>query len=38
MLKMAGCNELQGYHFGRPASLAQALKMAAPTKQEIAVA
>ena len=38
MLKMAGCNELQGYHFGRPASLAQALKMAAPTKQDIAVA
>jgi EAL domain-containing protein (putative c-di-GMP-specific phosphodiesterase class I) len=37
MLKMAGCNELQGYHFGRPAPLAQALNMAAPPKQEIAL-
>jgi diguanylate cyclase (GGDEF)-like protein len=38
MLKMAGCNELQGYHFGRPAPLAEALKTAAPAKHEIAVA
>lgn len=38
MLKMAGCNELQGYHFGRPASLVEALKTAAPAKHEIAVA
>ena len=30
MLKPAGCNEHQGYHFGRPACLAQALNMAAP--------
>ena len=37
MLKLAGCNELQGDHFGRPAPLAQALNMAAPPKQEIAL-
>lgn len=30
MLKLAGCSEHQGYHFGRPACLAQALNTAAP--------
>lgn len=38
MLELAGCNELQGYHFGRPACPAQALKMAARPKQEITLA
>lgn len=38
MLKLAGCNEHQGYHFGRPACLARALNTAAPPKQEIALA
>ncbi|MBI1254827.1 MAG: EAL domain-containing protein [Hyphomonas sp.] len=38
MLELAGCNELQGYHFGRPACPAQALNMAARPKQEITLA
>jgi EAL domain-containing protein (putative c-di-GMP-specific phosphodiesterase class I) len=38
MLKLAGCNEHQGYHFGRPACRAQARNTAAPPKQEIALA
>lgn len=38
MLRAAGCNELQGYHFGRPAALTHALAMAASMKPAIAAA
>ena len=38
MLELAGCNELQGYHFGRPACPAQAVNMAVRPKQEITLA